>query len=153
MKKMDKEKALAGILGIVALVCIVVQLVSGGISTSSVAGAIKDLTGIAIQILVFILAIRIVTKKNAEDSSLEDKLKTELEKWMAAHANMISSEEVERKDGKKYRFNIPRSTTYTRFSRHPRDMKSLPNTRNRSENRSSPGNGSSCASGIPCCPT
>lgn len=106
MKKMDKEKALAGILGIVALVCIVVQLVSGGISTSSVAGAIKDLTGIAIQILVFILAIRIVTKENAEDPSLEDKLKTELEKWMAAHANMISSEEVERKDGKKYRFNM-----------------------------------------------
>ena len=107
MKKMDKQTALAGILGIIALVSIVVQLVSGGISTSSVAGAVKDLTGIAIDVLVFVLAIRIAAKKSVIEEPLEARLQNALDQWRDSHANMISSEVVARKtDGKKYRFKM-----------------------------------------------
>ena len=46
MKKIDKQTAWAGIVGIIALVAIVCELVFGGISTVSVSASIKDLMGI-----------------------------------------------------------------------------------------------------------
>ena len=82
MKKIDKQTAWAGIVGIIALIAIVCELVFGGISTASVSASIKDLMGIAIDVMVFILAIKIATKK-ADTEPLETKLENALNKWRA----------------------------------------------------------------------
>lgn len=92
MKKMDKETLLAGLVGIIALVAIICEVAFGGISTVSVSAAIKDLTGIAIDVTVFLLAFKIATKKKDEEP-LEKKLENALDEWRIAHSNMIIRDE------------------------------------------------------------
>lgn len=92
MKKMDKQTFWAGLVGIIALVAITCELVFGGISTTSLSAAIKDLMGIAIDVMVFILAIKIFTKKS-EDETLDAKLETALDQWRSENANMIIRDE------------------------------------------------------------
>lgn len=97
MKKIDKETAWAGIVGIIALIAIVCELVFGGISTASVSASVKDLMGIAIDVMVFVLAIKIATKKT-DTEPLEIKLENALDKWRADNSNMIVRDEEYDKD-------------------------------------------------------
>lgn len=97
MKKIDKQTAWAGIVGIIALIAIVCELAFSGISTASVSASIKDLMGIAIDVTVFILAIKIATKK-VDTEPLETKLENALDKWRADNANMIVRDEEYDKD-------------------------------------------------------
>lgn len=93
MKKIDKQTFWAGMVGIVALIAIICELIFDGISTASVSAAIKDFMGIAIDVMVFIVAVKLATKTNSTDS-LEIKLENALDKWRMDHANMIIRDNV-----------------------------------------------------------
>lgn len=98
MKKIDKQTFWAGMVGIIAFIAIICELIFGGISTASVSAAIKDLMGIAIDVMVFIVAVKLATKNNSTDP-LETKLENALDKWRMDHANMITrDEEYDRKN-------------------------------------------------------
>lgn len=88
MKKIDKQTFWAGMAGTVALIAILCELIFGGISTTSISAAIKDLMGIAIDVMVFIVAIKLATKPS-NNEPLETKLENALDQWRAAHTNMI----------------------------------------------------------------
>ena len=90
MKKMDKQTFWAGLVGIIALIAISCELTFGGVSTTSVSAAIKDLMGIAIDVMVFIVAIKIATRK-AEDEPIETKLGNALDKWRSENSKGTSS--------------------------------------------------------------
>ena len=92
MKKIDKQTAWAGIVGIIALIAIVCELAFGGVSTASVSASIKDSMGIVIDVMVFVLAIKIATKKT-ETESLDTKLENALDNWRADKSNMIIRDE------------------------------------------------------------
>ena len=97
MKKIDKQTFWAGMVGIVAFIAIICELIFGGISTASVSAAIKDLMGIAMDVMVFIVALKLVTKDHSTEP-LETKLENALDKWRMDHANMIiRNEEYDRK--------------------------------------------------------
>lgn len=94
---MDKETLRAGLVGIIAFIAIVCELVFGGISATSISAAVKDLMGIMMDVMVFILAIKIATrKKNTE--SLDDRLESALDKWRMENSNMIVRDEEYDKD-------------------------------------------------------
>jgi hypothetical protein len=101
MKKMDKQTFWAGLVGIIALVAISCELTFGGVSTASVSAAIKDLMGIAIDVMVFIVAIKIATRKT-EDEPIETKLGNALDKWRSENSNMIIRDEEYDKDKNYY---------------------------------------------------
>ena len=85
--KIDKEKALAGIVAVVALVAIICELVFGGISTASIAGAVKDIAGITVDISVFLLAFRAFAKK--EDTTFRGKLESAMEVGYKKYTSII----------------------------------------------------------------
>jgi len=90
--KITKENLIAGIIAIIAFVAIICELVFGGISTESVAGAVKDITGIVVDIGVFLLAFRFALKK-PEEESLDVKISTALNKWRSENSSMIIRDE------------------------------------------------------------
>ena len=103
MKKMDKQTFWAGFVGIIALIAICCELTFGGVSTTSVSAAIKDLMGIAIDVMVFIVAIKIATRKT-EDEPIETKLGKALDKWRSENSNMIIRDEEYDKDKNYFSF-------------------------------------------------
>jgi len=97
MKKMDKQTFWAGLVGIIAFIAIICEVVFGGISTTSVSAAVKDFMGIAIDVMVFVLAIKIASKRS-DTEPLEMKLENALDKWRMDNANMIIRDEEYDKD-------------------------------------------------------
>ena len=75
--KINKENLIAGIIAIVALVSIICELIFGGVSSASVATAVKDITGIFIDIIVFALAFKVFMKKG--DTSFRGKMEVAME--------------------------------------------------------------------------
>lgn len=103
MKKIDKQTFWAGMVGIVALIAIICELIFGGISTASISGAIKDFMGIAIDVMLFIVAVKLASKNNTTEP-LEIKLENALDKWRMDHANMIIRDEEYDSDHKSFSF-------------------------------------------------
>lgn len=69
--KINKENLIAGIIAVIAFIAIICELVFGGISTVSVSSAIKDIAGIIVDIAVFVLAFKIMVKKEDVDFRLK----------------------------------------------------------------------------------
>ena len=85
--KINKENVIAGIIAMVALVSIVCELIFGGVSTTSVAAAVKDTTGIFVDIVVFILAFKVFVKK--ENISFRGQVESAMEKIEESYAPLI----------------------------------------------------------------
>lgn len=85
--KINKENLIAGIIAIVALVSIICELIFGGISTTSIAAAVKDTTGIFVDIIVFALAFKVFMKK--ENKSFRGKMETAMETIEESYSPLI----------------------------------------------------------------
>ena len=66
-KKIDKEILFGGIFGIIAIVAAIGEMVANGISISTILGAIKDIAGTLVAVMVFIIAIKHLFVKKAAD--------------------------------------------------------------------------------------
>lgn len=84
---MKKENLIAGLIAIVAFVAIVCELVFGGISSVSVAAAVKDITGILVDIIVFFLAFKVFSKK--ENVSFRGQLENAMEEIEKSYTPLI----------------------------------------------------------------
>ena len=85
--KMNKENLIAGLIAIVALAAIVCELVFGGISSVSVSAAIKDITGILVDVIVFFLAFKVFSKK--EEVSFRGQLESAMEEIEKSYTPLI----------------------------------------------------------------
>ena len=64
MKKLlEKTDLLAGIFAVIAFVAIVCEIVLGGFTTESIAGGIKDMSGILVDVLVLLVAASVFIRK------------------------------------------------------------------------------------------
>ena len=70
MKKLlEKTDLLAGIFAVVAFVAIVCEIAFGGFTKESIAGGIKDMSGILVDVLVLFVAASVFIKKKQKNIS------------------------------------------------------------------------------------
>lgn len=63
MKRIDFETLWSGILGVVAVVATIAELILGGIEPATIAGAVKDIAGTLAVIMVLLVTIKQMVKK------------------------------------------------------------------------------------------
>lgn len=80
MKKiLEKTDLLAGIFAVVAFVAIVCEIAFGGFTKESIAGGIKDLSGIIVDVLVLFVAASVFIKK--KQKNIVSLLETAIDEW------------------------------------------------------------------------
>ncbi len=83
--KMEREKVGTGILAIVAVIAIYYEMKLANFETSSIAGAIKDIAGVVMDIIVLFLALNIFKAKrktgNGFEKNFVDEMKTVIKKY------------------------------------------------------------------------
>lgn len=89
-KKIDKEILFGGILGIIAIVAAAGEMIANGISTATILGAIKDIAGTLVAVMVFIIAVRHLFVKKATD--FDGVFEAEMKKIIAKYAPIISKD-------------------------------------------------------------
>lgn len=112
--KITKENLIAGIIAVVAFVAIICELIFGGVSTVSIAAAIKDITGIIVDVIVFVLAFRFVIKK--EDVSFRGQLEKAMQSVEDSYSPLIkehvakdTNESDKRKNQEFIRYDIAKN--------------------------------------------
>ena len=76
------EKKWGGILACVAIIAAVLELITGGVSTDSVFGTIKDIAATAVAAIVL---FAIIPKRK----SFDERLRGALENWISENSNML----------------------------------------------------------------
>lgn len=98
-KKIDKEILFGGIFGIIAIVATAGEMIANGISIATIFGAIKDIAGTLVAVMVFIIAVRHLFVKKAAD--FNGVFEAEMEKIIAKYAPIILKD-----DSVEGRYNI-----------------------------------------------
>lgn len=91
--KLGVETLWGGIFGVIAIIAILVELFLGGISAETITGAVKDIAGTVVSVMVFVIAIKQIVKQVKESKTFEDKLESALLKWQKDHSAMIVRKE------------------------------------------------------------
>ena len=68
MKRIDLETKLGGIFGMVALIAIIYEASLGGFSPEATAGAVKDIAGTLVAILVLVVAVRKIRPRKSKET-------------------------------------------------------------------------------------
>ena len=89
-KKIDKEILFGGIFGIIAIVAAAGEMIANGISTATILGAIKDIAGTLVAVMVFIIAVRHLFVKKVTD--FNGVFEAEMKKIIAKYAPIISKD-------------------------------------------------------------
>ena len=89
-KKIDKEILFGGIFGIIAIVATAGEMIANGISIATIFGAIKDIAGTLVAVMVFIIAVRHLFVKKVTD--FNGVFEAEMEKIIAKYAPIISKD-------------------------------------------------------------
>lgn len=86
MEKMERdEKLWGGIFGIIAIVAAIAEIFINGVNASSIVGAIKDVSGTLVVVVLLVAFIRNLPHKA---NNFDDLLNQELQKWIEKHNNM-----------------------------------------------------------------
>ena len=89
MDKIDiQEKIWGGILGMVAIIAAVIEMIANGLDFASICGMIKDVSGTLIVVIVMVAVAKLIVPKK-QTATFEEKLTGELDQWIADHSNMI----------------------------------------------------------------
>lgn len=91
MKKIEDEKLWGGILGTIAIIATILSLVLGEINASSIAGCIKDIAGILVDVIVLFVAIKHLLPKKTGD--FNGTFESEMEKIIVKYKPLISRDE------------------------------------------------------------
>ena len=91
-KKLDKEKLLAGVFGLVALVAIGFEMAYANFDSASIAGAVKDVAGTALDVVMLIVALNIFKPKKKTVCGFSEKFDEEMEKVIVKYNPLIQKE-------------------------------------------------------------
>lgn len=87
MDNMDRdEKVWGGIFGIIAIVAAIAEIFINGVDAASILGAIKDVSGTLVVVVLLIAFIKSLPKK---PKNLAEKLETDVEDWGTDNAPLI----------------------------------------------------------------
>lgn len=88
MDKFDlEEKILGGIFGVISIVATIIELCANGFSTATIFGAVKDIFGTLIVVVLFVAVMKALKPKKAKN--FRDLLNTSMEKVEANYAPLI----------------------------------------------------------------
>lgn len=88
MKKLlEKTDLLAGVFAVVAFVAIVCEIAFGGFTKESIAGGIKDMSGILVDVLVLFVAASVFIKK--KQKNIVSILETSIEEWGSNNVPLV----------------------------------------------------------------
>lgn len=104
MRKIGMETLWGGIFGIVAIAAAIVEMVLNGFETIAIAGAIKDISGTLVTVMVLLFAIKSLLP-HKEKLSIEEKIILALDAWQQANSTMIIKSADDEKTGK-YGFHM-----------------------------------------------
>lgn len=91
MKERD-ERLLGGIFGIIAIAAALAELYSSGVNASTVSGAIKDISGTLVAIVVFFTIMKNLRKSNSFRGSIEKRMNEVIAKYKPLVIEEISKE-------------------------------------------------------------
>lgn len=86
------EKVGGGLLGVIAIGATVAELILGGVNAASIAGAIKDIAGTLIVVMVLLAALKQFLPKKATD--FKGVFEIEMEKVVAKYSPLIEKDMV-----------------------------------------------------------
>lgn len=92
-KRLERETLWGGIFALIAIVAIITEMILAGLTAESIAGAVKDISGTIVALMVFWVAAKHVLKQMKESKTFEDRLKKALDEWQQDHANMVVRKE------------------------------------------------------------
>ena len=97
MDKFDlEEKILGGIFGVISIVATVIELCANGFSTATIFGAVKDIFGTLIVVVLFVAVMKALKPKKAKN--FRDLLNASMEKVEANYAPLIRKANAKESD-------------------------------------------------------
>ncbi|MBQ8028076.1 MAG: hypothetical protein IJ262_01570 [Clostridia bacterium] len=91
-KKIEKETLFAGVFGLVALVAIAFEMFFAGFDSSSVAGAIKDIAGTVLDVVMLVIALNVFRPKKKAIGGFEERFNEEMEKIISKYNPLIQKD-------------------------------------------------------------
>lgn len=89
MNKLDiREKIWGGTFGVIAVIAAIGEMVAAGINTATALGAVKDVFGTLVVVVVMVAVVRLLSTKKLSQS-FEERLTSALTEWINEHSNMI----------------------------------------------------------------
>lgn len=89
MSKLDlREKLWGGIFGIISILAAIGEMFIKGVSSESVFGVIKDVSGTLVVVVLLVVVVKNLIPKKYQ-LSFEERLEAALNKWQKANSNMI----------------------------------------------------------------
>ena len=92
LKQIDKEKLFAGIFGLIALVAIFFEMQIANFASDSIAGAMKDIAGTALDIVMLIVAIDVLRPKKKKIGGFEETFNQEMDKIVSKYSPLITKD-------------------------------------------------------------
>ena len=107
-KKVEFEKWLSAICGLVALVAIFYEMKIANFDAASIAGGIKDVAGTIIAVVMLIVALEIFRKKETKAEGFQEAFNIEIEKVITKYNPLFTFYGIEstQKVSDAYRYNI-----------------------------------------------
>jgi hypothetical protein len=98
-KSIGNEIILGGFFGVIAIAASMYEAYLGGFSGAAIGSSIKDISGTMVAVMVFLIAISSIVKKN-EKKSIEEMIECSLKEWVGANSNLIVKSKDDDKTGK-----------------------------------------------------
>ena len=83
-----KEKVYGGIFGVISIIAAIAEMFVNGISVSSILGAIKDVSGTLVVVVLLVAVVKSLIPKKYK-KTFEERLTDALINWEKANSNMI----------------------------------------------------------------
>lgn len=90
LKKIDKEVLFGGIFGVLAILATLGEMIANGLSAATVLGAVKDISGTVVAVMVFVVAVRHLFVKKATD--FDGTFKAEMEKVINKYSPILTKD-------------------------------------------------------------
>lgn len=113
MDKLDfKEKIWGGIFGVVAILAALGEMFANGLSKASVLGAVKDISGTLVVVILLITVVRTLFPKKYK-KSFSERLESAIDIWREKNSNLIVKDD--KSDGSANKYGLSMKTDMNAF--------------------------------------
>lgn len=92
LKKIDKEVLFGGIFGVIAILATLGEMIANGLSAATILGAVKDISGTVVAVMVFVVAVRHLFVKKATD--FDGTFSKEMEKVISKYSPVLLQDQI-----------------------------------------------------------
>lgn len=92
LKKIDKEVLFGGFFGVIAILATLGEMIANGLSAATILGAVKDISGTVVAVMVFVVAVRHLFVKKATD--FDGTFSKEMEKVISKYSPVLLQDQI-----------------------------------------------------------